>query len=248
MTAENGKRSTVLKSIARHGWKAYVAIALLLLAIAAALMLFFAEDGSGVPSRPAQEKSVPYAQLIGDAPTIGPADAKVTIIVYSDLFCPHCLVLDEDAIEPILQKYKGRIRFAAVQVNVLMNMGYASTNAAYCAEEQGKFWQMRKVLLERTRPFVGRAKTQALLDDMQKASALGTPEYLTRLAGTVDGIDTGRFLQCVKADKYGERIARSNAIFSSLGLPGVPVVLINGRPFTEIPTEENLSRAIDDAL
>jgi len=233
-----------------NDWKTYVAVPIVLLAIAVLVTLHLAENKSGEIdlTTEAQPQTDPYAQLIGDAPTQGPANAKVTVIVYSDFFCPHCLALDEEAIDPILKKYRGQVRFAPVQVNVLMNMGYASTHAAYCAEEQGKYWPMRKVLLERMRPFVGRPKSAALLADMQRASAEGTPEYLTRMAGTIGGIDTNRFLKCMTSDKYSARIARATAMFDRLGFGFVPVVLVNGQYFSGYPSAENLSAAIDDAL
>ena len=233
-----------------NNWKTYVAVPIVLLAIAVLVTLHLAENKSGKLDLTTEEmaRPDPYAQLIGDAPTQGPADAKVTVIVYSDFFCPHCLALDEEVIDPILEKYRGKVRFAPVQVNVLMNMGYASTHAAYCAEEQGKYWQMRKVLLERMRPFVGRPKSEALLADMKRASAKGTPEYLARMAGTVGGIDTDRFLSCMKSDKYAARIARATDMFDRLGFGFVPVVLVNGQYFSGYPSAENLSAAIDDAL
>ena len=43
-------------------------------------------------------------------PSFGPADAKVTVRIYSDFQCPACRVA-EQALEPIRLEYQDRVRF-----------------------------------------------------------------------------------------------------------------------------------------
>lgn len=231
-----------------NNWKTYVAIPVVLLFGALFFTLYLSTEKSGELDTDKEiiTQSDSYAKLIGSSPTKGPKDAKVTIIEYSDYFCPGCLPFYEDILEPIIEKYEDKIQFASVQVNVLMDLGYSSVHAAYCADEQDKYWEMHSKLIERVRPFVGREKNWDLGKDMMKLSGEGTPEYFTKMAGTIKGVDTQQFFDCMKSNKYSGRIAETTAVFQKLGFDGVPVLLINGKYFTGYPTQENLIKAIDE--
>lgn len=233
-----------------NNWKTYVAIPIILLfgALLFTLSLSIEKSGELELNETMNSQLDPYAHLIGSAPTKGPVDAKVTIIEYSDYFCPGCLPFYEDVVEPTLKKYEGQVKFASVQVNVLMNLGYSSTHAAFCADEQGKYWEMHDMLIERVRPFVGREKNMDLGKDMFKMSEDGTPKYFTEMAKTIEGINTKQFLDCMNSDTYSNRIAETTAIFQKLSFDGVPVILINGKYFTGYPTKESLSKVIDSIL
>lgn len=231
-----------------NNWKTYVAIPIILLFVALLITLSLSTSKSGDLDLVESNSTDSYSKLIGEAPVKGPADAKVTIIEYSDYFCPTCLPLYEDVIEPILKKYEGQVRFASVQVNVLLDLGYSSIHAAYCADEQGKYWEMHKDLMDRMAPFVGREKNMDLGEDMFALSKAGTPEYFTKMAENIKGIDTDQYLECMKSDKYSNRIVETTAIFQKLKFSGVPVIVINGKYFTGNPTQESLSKAIDSFL
>lgn len=233
-----------------NNWKTYVAIPLILLVVILIYVFSLAALKTGDVADDVLEtgKKELYANLIGPAPVKGPEDAKVTIIEYSDYFCPGCLPLYEDVLEPVLEKYEGKVRFASVQVDVLMNLGYSSVSAAYCADEQGKYWQMHKKLIERIRPFVDKEKDWGLFEGMQKLSKEGSPEYFAKRFKEIEGADENKFLDCVRSDRQADKIAETTAIFQSLGLNGVPVILINGEYFTGYPSEESLSRVIEAEL
>lgn len=241
--------SNLKANLARlNNWKTYVAIPIILLFVALLFTLSLSTTKSGELELTESDIVHPYAKLIGEAPVKGPADAKVTIIEYSDYFCPGCLPLYEEVIEPTLESYEGQVRFASVQVNIFFNLGYSSVHAAYCADEQGKYWEMHKILMDRMEPFVGREKNWDLGRDMFALSNAGTPEYFTEMAKTIDGIDTNQYLECMESDKYSDRIAETTAIFQKLGFNGVPVIIINGKYFTGNPTQESLSSAIEAEL
>jgi hypothetical protein len=67
-----------------------------------------------------------------------------------------------------------------------MDMGYSSSHAAYCADEQGNYWEMHEILLQRMKPFVDREKNWDLAGDMFEASRESTPVYFTKIAETID--------------------------------------------------------------
>jgi len=75
-------------------------------------------------------------------PSFGPADAKVTVRIYSDFQCPACRVA-EQALEPIRLEYQDRVRFIWNDMPLIQihpNTKSAAL-AGRCANEQGKFWE-----------------------------------------------------------------------------------------------------------
>lgn len=233
-----------------NNWKFFVSIPIILLFVALLFIFSISREKSGELDidKKANTKSDSYTNMMNLLPTKWPSDAKVTIIEYSDYFCPGCLPFYEDVIEPILEKYKDEVKFISVQVNVLMDLGYSSVHAAYCADEQGKYWEMHDKLLEIMRPFVAREKNWDLWKDMFKVSEEWTPEYFTKMAGTIDWIDTKQFFNCMESDKYSQKIASTTSLFQKLGFSGVPVLLINWKYFNGYPTKESLSNVIDNIL
>lgn len=233
-----------------NNWKTYVLIPIMLLFVALLFTLSISRNKSGELDMDAMNiiQSDPYINMVKILPTKWSDDAKVTIIEYSDYFCPGCLPFYEDVIEPIIEKYGNEVRLISVQVNVLMNLWYSSVHAAFCADEQWKYWEIHNKLLERMRPFVDREKNWDLANDMFKVSEEWTSEYFTKIAESIEGIDTQKFLDCMETDKYSKKIEIITNSFQRLGFSWVPVVLINGKYFDGYPTQENLSRVIDEIV
>lgn len=99
-----------------------------------------------------------YNINIEDSPLIGPPDAKITIVEFSDFQCPFCKNA-EDVLNKVYFYYKDKIRIVFKhfpldnKCNILINPSvheYAcnSAIASLCADEQGKFWEYRKMLFE----------------------------------------------------------------------------------------------------
>lgn len=233
-----------------NNWKTYVAIPVILLFVALLFTLSLSRNKSGEINLDKTkswqtESSIYMTELL---PTKWPHNSKVTIVEYSDYFCPSCLPFYEEVVEPTLNKYKDKVKFTSIQVNVLMDMWYSSVHAAYCADEQNKYWEMHDKLLQRMRPFVNREKNWDLADDMFKTSSEWTPIFFTKIAKNIVWIDIQQFFDCMESDRYSQKIARTTANFQKLGFSWVPVVLINGKYFDWYPTQENLSAVIDSIL
>jgi len=80
-------------------------------------------------------------------PTVGPADAPVTIVQFAEYQCYFCNEA-KPSLEQILAKYDGKVRLVWKDYP-LSNHGRAmpAAVAAHCAGEQGKYWEMSKLLL-----------------------------------------------------------------------------------------------------
>ncbi len=95
---------------------------------------------------------------IGDSPFRGSADAKITIVEFSDFQCPFCKNA-HDVLEKIYSDYKDKMRIVFKhfpldnKCNILISRSIHanacnSAIASLCADEQGKFWEYNKILFD----------------------------------------------------------------------------------------------------
>lgn len=143
-----------------------------------------------------------------DDPSIGPANAPITIVEFSDFGCPY----SRQAVLPLKQIYKdypGKIRiiyrdFPIVELHPLAEK---SAQAANCAGEQGKFWPYHDQL------FANQEKL--------------TTEQLSLFAANA-GINTEKFNDCLKTEKYKMEVYGDLLAGASLQLGATPTFFVNG--------------------
>lgn len=147
---------------------------------------------------------------VADSPARGPADAPVTIIVWSDFECPHCRHAMPH-LDRALEKHAPRVRLVH-KMYPLSQHTYAkdAARAAIAAQQQGKYWEMERVLFAHQN-----AQTEADLD---------------RYAFDM-GLDMKRFHEDMKSPKIAKIIARDHEDAARCGLAATPFILINGREF-----------------
>ena len=80
---------------------------------------------------------------------LGPADAKVTIVEFSDFECPACRVA-EPPMRALLKLYDGKVRlvFKHFPLERMHHFARAGAIAAECAGRQGKFWEFHHELYD----------------------------------------------------------------------------------------------------
>lgn len=92
---------------------------------------------------------VPKQVNIGNAPTQGPADAKVIIVEYSDFQCPFCEQAYQ-TFKQVNQNYNGKYLFVYKEfpLRTIHPNAEKAAEVAACAKEQGKFWEMHNKLFD----------------------------------------------------------------------------------------------------
>lgn len=106
-----------------------------------------------------------------DDPSIGPADAKLTIVEFVDYECPFCNI-ESSVVRELAAKYQDKVRWIIRDFPVpeLHPQAVSAAEAAGCAEAQGKYWPMHDRLYaaafnnELTREEIDRAAEQSGLD------------------------------------------------------------------------------------
>ncbi len=91
----------------------------------------------------------PYSPSAPDFRVEGPADAKVTVVEFSDFQCPACRYA-EPPLRQLRALYRGRIRFVFKHFPLRMHQwARPAAAAAECAGRQGKFWPYHDMLYDR---------------------------------------------------------------------------------------------------
>jgi protein-disulfide isomerase len=164
-----------------------------------------------------QEPEVPG--LIGSSiaidgePSLGEAGAKITIVEISDYHCPFCKRHTQQTFPQINSEYvgKGKARYVFVDYPIaqLHPQAARSHEAAACAGEQNKFWEMHASLF-RNPP----AKDDnALAAQAQQA-----------------GIDVAKLQSCLASGRHAGTIKAGAARIEQMGIQGTPMTVIGLTP------------------
>ncbi len=167
--------------------------------------------------------NVTYA---ADDPIKGAKSAPVTIIEFTDFQCPYCK-RSQDTLHQVEQVYGSKVALVERQYPLpFHNRAKPAAEAALCAKDQGKFWEMHDKLFP----------SQSLEDADIKRFA------------TEVGLNQKKFDQCLAEHKYGPRIEADIADGQRYGVRGTPHFFINGRPISGAQPFEAFKSAIDEEL
>lgn len=147
---------------------------------------------------------------VSAAPVLGPKDARVTLVEFSDFQCPYCAVAVLK-LNAILKAYPNDVRLIYKQFPLEMHSQAAlAAAAALAAQRQGKFWQLHDLMyLNRTH-----LSRQTILE----------------LAGTV-GLDVKRFQQDWDSPAIKQAVARDQADGDKIGVDATPTIYIDGQRY-----------------
>jgi protein-disulfide isomerase len=169
----------------------------------------------------------PFLKIaIDDQPWTGNANARVTLVEFTDYECPSCgrtaPVLDE-----VVKEYADRVKLVVRDFPLDMHPhSFKAALAAEAAREQGKYWEYTSLLF----------KNQKALEPQN------LKDYATQL-----GLDRAKFDQALDSEKFAENVKRDLRDGEAIGVDSTPTVFINGRRVRD-KTAEGLKAAIDAAL
>jgi len=156
------------------------------------------------------------------APVIGPTDAKVKVVIFSDYLCHYCKQIHEDMAK-ILQENQGKVEL--IHRNLIVHpTAEILAKAAEAANLQGKFAEMDDALFEK--------------------GPETTEDAMVSLAKDLN-LDVNKFKQDLDSDTVAKRISQDNNDATALQLQGTPSIFINGQPLND---PRQISNAIQQAL
>jgi protein-disulfide isomerase len=150
----------------------------------------------------------PRVEVAAKGPSLGPDQAPVTIIEFSDYQCPYCRRA-EPVIQQLLERYPTEVRFVFrhFPLDRIHSLARGAAEAAACANEQGRFWEYHRGL------FAVGAKFDA--------------ESLQQRASEAE-LDLEAFRICVEERRFQADIDADLADGRRAGVSGTPAFFVNG--------------------
>lgn len=156
------------------------------------------------------------AHLPLDGFSFGPADAKVTIVVFSDFECPFCQTFAKTVRESLPAKYPKDVRvvFKDFPIAAIHPWAHAAAEASHCFGNQSKdaFWVFHDWIFAHQKEI--------------------TPENLREKVlalGKEKALDTGKLGSCLDTHATAATVNKSIEAGQNLQIQQTPTVFINGR-------------------
>jgi protein-disulfide isomerase len=154
---------------------------------------------------------------IAGEPSKGSPSAKVTLVEVSDYHCPFCRRHMQTTQPQIESEYvnTGKIQYVFVDypIEQLHPEAFKAHEAANCAGDQGKYWEMHNRL------FAQPTRDLGLL--VSQAQSLG--------------LDSAKLRACLDSGKYSKPVRESVARMAQLGVDSTPTFLLGVTPTSGQP-------------
>lgn len=169
----------------------------------------------------------------GDPLAVGPVDAPVALVVFSDYQCPFCASWNEDTLPALLPHVQaGDLRIEWRDVNVFGEDSTRASRAAYAAAQQDEFRRYHDALFAGGEPRPdGGLSREALVD----------------LAGEL-GLDVPQFTADLDSAETATAVEENAQLGYSLGVYSTPAFLLGGEPILGAQPTEVFVTALDQAL
>ena len=162
-------------------------------------------------------------------PVLGPEDAPVTIVEFSDFECPFCARFANNTAPALRRHYGDKIRWIFVN-NPLQSIhprAYDAGLASECAAEQDAFWDFYDAA------FSGRY-------------GLSNADLME--IGRDIGVDMEQYRSCYESAEYAEEMAEDIKEGQKFYILGTPTFFINGRRMEGAQPPEAFATVIDSIL
>ncbi|HWW93542.1 MAG TPA: thioredoxin domain-containing protein [Vicinamibacteria bacterium] len=161
------------------------------------------------------------------APALGPPEAPVTIVEFTDYQCPYCHKA-QSTIDKVLSQYAGKVQLVHRDFPLDgHSQALPAARAARCAGEQGRFWDYHHNLM-------------TLPGDLSEADLAARAASLK--------LNPGAFSTCLASDRYDSSIRESMEAGAQAGVTGTPAYFINGRMIYGARPFEQFQEVIDAEL
>jgi protein-disulfide isomerase len=182
-----------------------------------------APPAPGAPPAAGERKTVD----IGNSPVLGPANAPVSVVIFSDFQCPFC-----GRVEPTLKQlqtdYGNKVKFIWKNQPLPFHPNaMPAAKAAMAAGAQGKFWQMHDVMFQ----------------NQQQLSDQNYEKWAKDL-----GLNMDKWKADMASPKIAAAIEADSKQGTALGANGTPSFFINGRSLVGAQPVDQFKAVIDDEL
>jgi len=161
----------------------------------------------------------------------GPADAKVTIVFYSDFECPYCKTFHA-TLKEVSASYPNQVRLVYKHLPLSFHVQAGNAGeAAECAEDQGKFDIYTDHLYNKQGEWSKTTGSQKFKD------------YAWWLK-----LDYRAFTACLDSDQYKDKIVSDSEEAKTLGLTATPATFIGGTFIDGAIKKDEVKRIIEQEI
>ena len=192
-------------------------------------------DSSGAPQEQ-QSAGEPVLEKReeGDPLAMGPVDAPVVMVMWSDFQCPFCGRFARETLPELVERYvdAGELRVEWRDFAYLGKESREAAKVARVAAEQGRFWEFH----------------DALFADQPKPNTGGVDRAHLEDAAREAGLDLDRFRAGLAEDAHHDVVQADFDEGAGIGVTGTPSFLINNRPVVGAQPAEAFITVVDEAL
>jgi protein-disulfide isomerase len=152
---------------------------------------------------------------------------KLNVVEFADYQCPHCRAASE-WLDKILAKHDGKVKLTYVDFPVKGESSQKIAEGAYCAEQQGKFWEYHDLAFKNQEP---------LHHDKDPVATLAKDLKL----------DEAKLKACLAGAEAKKRVADGKKEGERLGISGTPSIYINGKR-VKAGSAEDLEKEVERHL
>ena len=150
-----------------------------------------------------------------DGLTMGNPGAPVVVEEFSDFQCIACYRFWQNFEEDLINRYvaSGNVLFKYVPFSFIGNESFQAAEAAYCAEEEGRFWDYHDTLF---------------LNWNGENTGNFSDKRLVAFAGSL-GLDENSFKACLNSNRYNSDVQEGLQYGRTFGVNATPTFLVNGK-------------------
>jgi protein-disulfide isomerase len=162
-------------------------------------------------------------------PSLGPEDAKIVLVEFSDFQCPFCKRWHDEVYQALLAAYPGQIRlvYRNLPLISLHPEAMSSAIASLCANDQGAYWPFHEKLFS-------------------SELELGREAYV-KYAADLE-LDGTAFGSCLDSGKFDDFIKQDMDFSLSLGVRSTPTFFVNGLAVVGAQPLDVFKQVIDKEL
>jgi protein-disulfide isomerase len=215
--------------------RSYLYSVLVVLAFAAGILvgyLAWGRDQGTAPTaanEPTEQATRRYDIPTEGFPSIGPKDADITIVEFSDFQCPFCQKWHDQVYQQLMAAYPNKIRlvYRNLPLTQLHPQAMNAAEASLCASDQNAYWKFHDKLFE---------NSDGLSDDL----------YATIAADL--GLNTTTFEKCMTDHKHQATVKDDMQFAIDLGVQSTPTFFINGLAVVGAQPLSVFQQVIDEEL
>lgn len=195
---------------------------------------------TSVQKPPEPGKDTRRVELVrSDSPSIGPADAKVTLVEFYDPECESCAAF-HPVVKGLLKEFEGKVRFVSRYATFHKNARLAAIYTE-AAGEQGKYWEMQGKLFEKQGEWGEKHGHGA------PATPVAPPDALFQKYAQELGLNVEQLKVSINDPKHAAKVDRDMRDVDTLKVMRTPTFYVNGRLLARL-NQQDLRTLIREEL